>query len=366
VAALGGALVLGAWPRLRKQPSVGLSLVLAFGLVILANSRPYEGFVFAIPFAIVLFSWLVGRNRPRLKNSLARIVVPIVSVLAIGAAATGYYYFRVTGSPFVMTYEVNRAQYATAPYFIWQTPRPEPEYHHAVMRDYYRWELSEFERNRTVKGYLERGADKISKWWQFYLGPLLTVPLLAVPWLVRDRRMRLPLAICCVMAVGFTVQTWTLPHYFSPATGALYILLVQGLRHLRHWRTPNRNLGPAVVRAIPLIACAMIVIRVAAVAAHTQIEPTWPRGNLERAAVVAALYKLPGEQLVFVRYRRRHDVDHEWVWNEASIDDAKIVWARDMGAKQNQELIDYFKGRQLFWLDGDDPNPSLESSAATH
>jgi hypothetical protein len=360
VAALGGALVLGAWPRLRGRPTVGMSLVLAAGLVILANSRPYEGFVFALPIALAMLARMLGQDRRPLRESLVRVVLPIFVALLVGGVATGFYYYRVTGSPFVMTYQVNRAQYAMAPYFIWQRPRPEPAYHHAVMRDYYRWELGEFERNRTFAGYVERGAEKVASWWQFYLGPLLTVPLLALPWLVRNRKMRLPLLLCGAMVVGFAIQTWTLPHYFSPATGALYILLVQGLRHLWLWRRRAGAAGRAVVRAVPVLACAMILIRVAAAATHTHIEPDWPRGNLERARVSRELRQLPGGQVVLVRYGEHHDVDHEWVWNEASIDDAKVVWARDMGEGANEELFRYFKNRRVWQVNGDDPSPKLE------
>jgi hypothetical protein len=361
VAALGGALVLGAWPRLRRKQSAPNALLLALGLVILANSRPYEGFVFAIPIAVAMLLWLAGKDRPPVTRSLVRVVFPIVATLLVGGLATGFYYSRVTGSPFLMTYQVNRGQYATAPYFIWQTPRPEPEYHHAVMRDYYRWELGEFERNRTLAGYFERGAQKVVSWWQFYLGPLLTIPLLALPWVIRQRKMRLPVLVCAAMIAGFAVQTWTLPHYFSPATGALYILLVQGLRRLRHWWGST---GQAAVRAGPLLACAMIVLRITAAATHTRIEPDWPRGNLERATIVRELRQLPGEQLVLVRYCAHHDVDREWVWNDASIDAAKVIWARDMGESQNQELLRYFQQRRVWRINGDDPSPQLEPYSA--
>jgi hypothetical protein len=364
VAALGGALVLGAWPRLRKHPRIRDAVPMGLGLVILANSRPYEGFIFSLPVAAAMLRWLIGKRGPAFRFSLSHVVLPLFVVLTLGALATSYYYYRVTGNPLRMTYEVNRDTYATAPYFIWQTPRPEPVYHHVVMRDFYRWELREFERNRTIAGYLSRAADKLISWWQFYLGPLLTLPLLAFPGVVLQPKMRLPLLICAAMLVGFSVQTWTLPHYFAPATGALYILLVQSMRHLWHWllRHPRRRpIGQALVRAIPVLACAMILLRVTAAAVHVQIEPAWPHGDLERANILRQLQQRPGLQLVIVRYGPRHDPVREWVYNEANIDAAKVVWARDMGRDNNEELLNYFRDRKAWVVEADIPMPQLIS-----
>ena len=355
VAALAGALLLGGWPRLRKHLHIHDALLMGVGLVILANSRPYEGLVFSLPVAAVMLSWLIGKRRPAFHVSFTRVVLPLFVVLAIGALATGYYYFRVTGSPIRMAYQVNRDTYAVAPYFIWQTPRPEPTYRHTVMRDFYRRELGEFETNRTLTGYLRRGAGKFISWWQFYLGPLLTLPLLAFPRVLRQKKMRLPVMICAAMLVGFAIQTWTLPHYFAPAVGALYILLVQCLRQLWHWRGP---IGPALVRAIPVLACAMILLRVTAAAVHLQIEPAWPRGDLERASILHQLEQRPGLNLVIVRYGPHPDPTFDWVYNEANVDAAKVVWARDMGRDGNRELLQYFRGRNV-WLVEDSPVTQL-------
>jgi hypothetical protein len=358
VAALGGALVLGAWPRLRRTMHPSHGLILALGLVLLANSRPYEGFVFSIPVAIAILAWFIARPL-QIRKAIPALVAALV-VLAAGAAATAHYYERVTGSPWLMAYQVNRSQYSAAPYFIWQKMGAEPVYHHAVMRDYYGGEAREFQRNLTLPGYLQRGTQKFMEWWKFYLGPLLTVPLLALPWIIRQRKMRLPVAICAAMIAAFAVQTWTLPHYFSPAAGALYILLTQGLRHLY----ARRGIARDIALALPILACAMIVIRVMAAATHTQIEPAWPRGNLERAAILHQLREMPGEQLVLVRYRPDHDVNREWVWNRASIDSAKVIWARDMGDAQNQELLEYFRSRRAWQLDADDPAAALQPYTA--
>ena len=360
VVALGGALVLGALPRVKKHARATDAVVMAIGLALLANSRPYEGLVFSLPIAAALAIWMFGRSRPAFSVSLSRVVVPIVLVLAASGAGMGYYYWRVTGSPFRMTYQVNRETYATAPYFLWESPRPEPVYRHAVMRDFYRWELARFEEYRTLGGAAYRTWDKLVGSWKFYCGPLFTIPLLAFPWLWRDRKMRFPLVAGAFFLLGLAVETWTMPHYVAPATGLIYLLLLQCMRHLRLWRWRGQETGVALVRAIPAIACAMLLLRVGAAAAHTQIEPAWPRGNLDRVAIMRQLEATPGRHLVIVSYGPHHDVDWEWVYNRADIDGAKVVWARDMGARDNQELLSYFHDRQVWRLNGDQSPPRLE------
>src|SRR5208282_1177391 len=201
VVALGGALVLGAWPRLRKRLRPSHAILLAAGLVIVANSRPFDGLVFSIPIAFAMLAWLAGRNRPPVSRSFPRVVLPILLTLTLGALATGYYYYRVTESPFVMTYQLDRLQHGTPPLFIWNQKQPEPVYHNDVMRNYYRWAMGEYDQNLTLRTYVHHAIQKFANWWQFYLGPLLTVPLLALPWVVRQRKMTLPLVLCGAMAV---------------------------------------------------------------------------------------------------------------------------------------------------------------------
>ncbi|HZW78879.1 MAG TPA: hypothetical protein VFF50_00290 [Candidatus Deferrimicrobiaceae bacterium] len=364
IVALGGALVLGAWPRIRRHARVRDALLMGLGLVILANSRPYEGLVFAIPIAIAMLFWLLGKRRLRFRLSLVRVVLPLFLVLAAGAFATSYYYHKVIGDPFRMTYQMNRATYAAAPYFLWQAASPEPSYHHEVMRELYLSERDVFEKNFTIAGYLERAVDKAVSWWQFYLGPLLTLPLLGLPWVLRQPKMRLPVAICVAMILGFAVQSWFLPHYFSPAVGALYILLVQGMRQLWHGRPLGSQIGQALVRAIPVLAIGMILLRLVASLTHVPIEPAWPRGNLARFTIQREVSKFPGKQLILVRYGPRHNFDREWVWNEADIDRSKVVWARDMGTA-NQELLSYFKDRQVWLVNGDASPPQLQAYEAS-
>jgi len=359
VPALGGALVLGALPRIKRHSRARDALVMAIGLAILANSRPYEGFVLALPVALAILLWLIRQRGPKLKRSLTRVVIPLAVSLALFGVLTGYYNYRVTGSPVRFAYFVNRSLYSRAAYFLWQGPAPEPRYDHAVMRNFYDDEFRYYTENRTFLGFLEHAAGKLSWFWRFYLGPALTIPLLALPWILSDRRMRFPLLVLGCVALGLAIENFFSPHYFAPAVALLYLVIVQGLRHLRFWRKGDRKLGAELVRVVPVLCAAMIVLRLLAVVVHAQIEPIYPRGNLQRAQILNQLQHSPGEHLVIVRYTAEHDPDKEWVYNRADIDGAKVVWARDLGLEKNEELINYFKNRQVWLLEPDYAPPKL-------
>src|SRR5437660_9208886 len=64
LAATGGALVLGALPRLRRSVRPRDATLLALGLAIMANSRPYEGLVLTIGIAVALPFWLKKKKLP--------------------------------------------------------------------------------------------------------------------------------------------------------------------------------------------------------------------------------------------------------------------------------------------------------------
>ena len=58
------------------------------------------------------------------------------------------------------------------------------------------------------------------------------------------------------------------------------------------------------------------------------------KNEFGRVKIERQLEHFPGRQLVIVVYGPRHDFFHEWVFNHADIDAAKIVWARDMGEQR--------------------------------
>ncbi len=364
VVALGGALVLGAFPRVKQHLRSRDAFIMAVGLVVLATSRPYEGLVFSIPFAIALLVWLVGSQRPPFSTFLTRIAAPIVLTLSFAAAANGYYNYRVTGNALVLPYQVYQATYGHAPLFLWQTSPPEPNYHHEVMRRFYEADFRAYQEKRTLAGFLEFKGMTFLMAWAFLLGPSLSIGFLSLPWLIRDRRMLFPFLVGAVFLLGMAGETWGLEHYFAPVTGLAYLIAIQGMRHLRLWRWHGRSLGVALVRGVPLVCVGMVLVRTAGIASHAQVEPGWPRGDLARARILHHMQTAPGEHLILVHYSPGHIPDREWVYNEADIDHAKVVWARDMGEQQNRELLQYFPKRQAWSVSSDELPLHLEPMVA--
>jgi hypothetical protein len=358
IVALGGTLIMGAWPRIKKRPQVRDAVWMALGVAILANSRPYEGMLFSLPVAGALLWWF-WRGGARRKLVLARIVLPMLVLLMVMVAAMGYYYYRVTGSPVKMGYAVNAQEYVGSPYFLWGKAHIRPQYRHAVMRKFYDWTWTVYNEERTLHGYLLASAEDMIVWWRFYLGMALALALPGLPWAVRDKKMLLPILCMAILVLGMAVETWNQPHYFAPAAGTYLLLLVQAMRHVNSWTWKGRRVGQDLVRVVPTVCVAMIVIRIVAAAGHIPIEIPWPRGNLTRVRVMRELENLPGQKLVLVRYGPEHSVHSEYVYNRANIDGADIVWARDMGPGQNQELLNYFAKRSVWLFQPDDKPPQL-------
>lgn len=277
-------------------------------------------------------------------------------VLVPTVAAMGYYNQRVTGSPFRMPYQVNRSTYSMAPYFVWQHPRPEPEYRHAKLRAFYYRELADFQENVTLTGFLARSGRKLLHIWKFFLGAALSLGLLALPITLRDHKMRVPLVLLLISIAGLLLEIWELPHYFAPAMTLIYLLTVQSMRHIYVFRWWAKAVGAAWVRSVCLVTVGLVVVGVLQSFFHPA---EWQHlGNLQRAQIVGKLNVIPGQHLVIVD--DPPPFGHgEWVYNRANIDSAKIVWARDMGSDRNAELINYFRGRTLWTVNVGDTQPTI-------
>jgi hypothetical protein len=370
VAALGGALALGALPRLMRTVRFGDAMLLGAGISILAISRPYEGLLLCLPVMVVLGRWaFFGKNRPSRAVLLRRAAVPLLLIIAT-VTWMGYYNDRVFGSPFTPPYKLNRAAYAVVPYWIWQSPAPEPVYHHKVIRDFYvGQELGYSNRLHTPSGFLsETLFFKPVRTELFFVGFALLPSLILLPRALLDRRIRF-LVVCVLLVVlGVVIETFLIPHYFAAITAAFYALGLQAMRHLRQWKPGGQPVGAGIQRFSVTLCLVLVALRLGAEPLHMELAP-WPSGawastwsgpgrlGIERAQIQSTLEGLPGKQLVIVRYANDHSSLDEWVYNAPDIDGSKVIWAREMDAAKNADLIHYYKDRQV-WLVQPDTHPA--------
>jgi hypothetical protein len=353
VPALGGALVLGAFPRLLRAPTPVHAATMAAGSIILVNSRPYEGLLVCVPVALVL---LVQLRKRICLASLVRLLAPAGALLLSAVLLMGVYNYRVFGSAFTVPYELNRARYASAPHFVWQSPRPQPHYRNAAMREFYaKLELTEFLEARTAEGFSLGIVKRTAVTALFFVGITLIPALVVLPSVFRMRRMRLVSTLSLIFAVGICLEAFFFPHYVAPFACILYLILLRCLIRVRLWTTHGKACGLALVRTSAAVCVVLAGLRIAASPLNIEVQrwpATWygtPPLGLDRAQVEAKLKSYPGRQLALVRYSPTHTPLDEWVYNAAEIDNSKVVWARDMTPAENAELLHYFADRTV-WL----------------
>lgn len=359
VAATGGALALGALPRVMRSQKLRDVLLLCLGVAILANSRPFEGMILCVPIVVVLVIWLAGKKSPPLRAEFPRIILPVILLLGGVGGWMGYYNWRITGNPLVFPHILNQRTYHNSPIFVWQPLKPILTYHHRVLADFYNhWEREHYD--GTLDELLQISWEKCQEFWEFFLGPALSIPFLMLPRVLRDRRTRLLSIIFGLSAVGLFSIVWFNPHYAAPAACVLFGLLMQAMRHLRQWKFRRRPVGVGVARAVVLFSIAMVPVCIAqTIQDRYDYIGFGNPGNLNRAKILKQLEAMPGKHLVIVRYEKTHNVHQEWVYNGADIDGAKVVWAREMDAAENQKLIEYFKDRKVRLLEADKDPPKL-------
>jgi hypothetical protein len=355
VAAIGGALVLGALPRIwsgasrdcegRTRKQSGHLITLACGLAILMHSRPWEGAVLGAS-ALGVLAWMSRRFPLDLRARCLRSAIPAVTILLASFGAMAYLDYRITGSPFVMPHMLYHQQYVIAPDFIVLPLRGEPvPYRHAAIREFntdYQVGVWRVPHDNVISGAL----GKASLMYGFFFGfwPLMLFPLL---WPYRLKTIEERATVLLVL-VFFIVAIFPLSgfimHYAAPIVGLLYVRFLQSLARVQAWRPKGKPLGPAVAVIFVALFGVQFVTSVWIVF-HPDDTPI-PAFAEARNSMAQTLARMPGRQLVLVRYEDGHNPLNEWVWNRADIDGSQTVWARAMNPAQDRQLIQYFRDRQ--------------------
>jgi len=341
-AAIGGALLLGALGRIMKYYRIRDSLLFGLGVAILVQSRPYEGLLFLVPIITWLAVWVVREQHIALARRLRHMVVPVFAIFILLTAGTACYNWRVTGKPLLMPYALHQRLYGTPQRFYFQPAiQDAPGIHRQKdLADAFKWQLDAHEGRLADNDESKR----LLIFWRFYIQPLLTIPLLFVPLLWRDSRLRVLLFTATLLLAGNRLYPFFFPHYAAPLCGLITLVVIEGLRRMRVIRLGSGRVGAAVSRGL------IVMVGLSAVSTiFAGILAPWyvTAAETPRSKVFDRLKD--GKHVVMVHYLDDHSFHWGVVFNDADIDKSPIVWARDLGAAANEEIKHYYRDRQ-FWL----------------
>ena len=317
--ALAGSLAIGGALRAssgRRWPAVAMGA----GIAILANIRPYEGFVVAV-IAVVL----------------ARRFVPLAMGIALlGLAWTAYYDRSVTGDPLLLPYNAYNARYLSAPNFIFQGPFHQHDYPTKEMERRYRIFRHYYERSRNVRDFIVSAGQRLKELLAMGI-PAVPKPsaanslqlIAALPLAFAVfRQQAIAAALLAFVAAILIITWWPQMHYLAPAAGLFAIVYCLGVSEMIH-----RRLDVFALFAVG--ACALL-----AVWAYVGVLRA-PRPTATRTQVNNALNRRAGGHLVLV------DPDCEdLTFNAANIDASRIVWANMTG--DLRPLLDYYRDREVW------------------
>jgi hypothetical protein len=347
LAALGGALALGAYPRLLKKPAVLTSLLFGLGIAIVGYSRPFEGLALSVPAVVVFAIALMSRRVPLWP------ALPGAAVVLVALAGLLAYCHAVTGDALKPPYAVNQAIYGWPMTLPWFHPRPVTLRNQELER-YYDYELDAHNRNDSIGGLLKHSTLKAQEIWRFYFGPALSIPLIMLGAVWRSRRLRFPMLVAALTVLALLIETGSSPHYAAAATGCFLAVLAACFRKLC-----VRRHGVQLALAAPVIMLLILAVRIGLEQFHVPFTQkvnfqSWccvQPGNPNKARILAGLQKMGGRHLAIVKPKTSADNLFQWIYNDADIDASTVVWARDFGPEGNRALLKYFADRQVWLVD---------------
>ena len=347
VAMLGGCLLLGAAARLARRPKPRYALLMGAALILLANSRPFEGALVSLPICFYTL-WVLPKNRATL-----RVLVPGLAVLLAGTVLTGYYCHRVTGRltfPWIAHWQ----QWGMAPPFLFGKPNYSVHYQFPEQLIYNRdADMFPYTSLQARGDFPAEVAAKGVYQWLFFIFPALTLPLIGLIPTWRARKSRALVYTLALASLGFLSETWLQAHYFAVSTGILYLILLNGLRWMR---VGGRSSIVWLKLMRGTLASLVIMAAVRLIVVPTNGFPTWATWmNLDGETpawqdIHHIMEAKPGKQLVIVRYGRDHLWQNDWINNGYDIPTQHVIWARDTEpGESNLPLLCAFKDRQV-WL----------------
>lgn len=358
VAAMGAALVIGSLPRLKHQLKPRYGLIFALGLGLLANSRPYEGLVFSIPFLFAALFWLL-QDRIKIPRK-ALVTAPAFALLTVIVAGMLYYNWRCTGHALLFPYTLNQQTYHITKPFVWQERYPIPNYNHHVMRVFYVFHEMQDYYSRGIPGFYPQFLrQRFQVYYDFYMWPLFVLIFIAGWQMMKRPKWRIfPITVLLVLASLMIVLWPPEPHYPAPLVGVFLIMTIYGFRLAWTWQPKGWLVGPMFVRSVAIILVLWSFVPLVQKAldpfdiAQNSVEhETWVPSSLERARIQAQMEQTPGRHIVFMHFHHWETGAVFWIFNDPDPQTSKVIWAYDMGDEANHQLMQLYPGRSSWFVD---------------
>jgi len=275
----------------------------------------------------------------------------------------------VTGNWTTIPYMLSRYQYGIpANFTIQPNAQPHRELNREQQVDYQAQSDVHGYNPETLRSYFTRLASRV-RFYRFFLMPPIMIALLFFLPDLRARRFQWAAGSVALFALGTNIYPYFYPQYVGAATCVLVLMAVVGLRRIGRLRIRGFAVGGDAMRVLALFCGVQFVFwyglhlfgNDTLFGALERFE-SWDFvnfGDVEgRRAFDRRLAEAPGKQLVFVRLGPRHLL-REWVHNEADIDNARVVWALDLGAEEDAKLRAYYPQRKAWLVEPDAVPPRL-------
>jgi hypothetical protein len=361
IAAAAACLVVGALPRLQKQTRWTHATALGFGLGFAFLARPFESTLLGLSAALfVLF--LIPRDR------WARLTLFVVIAGVPSAVLFFMHNHAVTGNWLTLPYMLNRYEYGVPATFTFQE-NPVPHRPLTVEQQlvYEAQVRVHGEGTDTPRRYVSRFVSRLPS-YRFFFDPVLYMAVIAFIPALRSKSRQWVLLTVFIFMSGTTFYPHFYPHYIAPLTGLFVLVIVIGLRNLSEWR-------PWIARGVTIVYVGQFLFLYGI---HLYGDEQWMMRTTHfsryinwgdpqaRIKIKKQLQETPGNHLVFIQDPPPQYRFISWMQNGADIDRSRIVWARDLGAAENEQLKRYYPNRVVWLLKTEVQPPKLERAPTNH
>ena len=372
-AASAGCLVFGALPRLRQSGRLRDAALLGAGLGIHLLIRPYESIFLALAVALY-FVPMARRLREFRKPGVSRRLLAAASAAALAFLPAVLLMLAqdkaVTGRWTTLPEALSMYQYGVPSSLTFQ-PNPVPHRDLTPQQAMdYRMQLSfHGPSTDTLRSYLLRLEYRV-RFYRFFFLPPLYIAFAFFLARAREYRYAWVLVTLALFALGINFFPAFQVHYLAACTGLFVLASVAGLERLSRITVRGQPAGGEAARILVLLCVvhfglwySVHLFDNSSISRALRPYETWDalnHANPERRIFVRdALNQFPGKLLVFVRYAPQHIFQEEWVYNGADPASERVIWARDLGAREDLELIACYPGRTLLLLEPDFRLPRL-------